>query len=168
MRIISFWERNPDAAERLRVMWDDGLSTVDIGRRLGCGKNAVISKKRRMGLEDRPSPIRVAGSGTRKSRKLLCKAPRSVPLPSLFALLDDPIILTEPPRERPAPKPPAERAVFVKLPVGECHFPIGEPGSKAFRFCCELTEPGRPYCLDHCKAAYIDYRPRRAIEEMAT
>lgn len=44
--------------QRLRVLWDEGLSTAEIGRRLGVTKCAVVGKAHRLDLPARPSPIR--------------------------------------------------------------------------------------------------------------
>jgi GcrA cell cycle regulator len=49
---------------RLRTLWDEGLSTAEIGRRLGVSKNAVVGKAHRLDLPARPSPIRRDGRGT--------------------------------------------------------------------------------------------------------
>jgi len=40
---------------RLRTLWDEGLSTAEIGRRLGVSKNAVVGKAHRLDLPARPS-----------------------------------------------------------------------------------------------------------------
>src|SRR5579871_2835385 len=43
---------------RLRELWEQGLSTAEIGRRLGVSKNAIVGKAHRLDLTARPSPIR--------------------------------------------------------------------------------------------------------------
>ncbi len=43
---------------QLRALWADGVSTAEIGRRLGVPKSAVTNKARRLGLPGRPPPIR--------------------------------------------------------------------------------------------------------------
>src|ERR1700747_1127861 len=43
---------------RLRSLWDEGLSTAEIGRRLGVTKNAVVGKAHRLALDPRPSPLK--------------------------------------------------------------------------------------------------------------
>ncbi len=48
----------PEVVESLRSLWAEGLTTTEIGRRLGMSKNAVIGKAHRLGLNGRPSPIR--------------------------------------------------------------------------------------------------------------
>lgn len=48
---------NDTLIKRLHELWNDGLSSMAIGRRLGCTKNAVIGKAHREGLIARRSPI---------------------------------------------------------------------------------------------------------------
>lgn len=47
-----------EAIERLKLLWSEGLSTAEIGRRLNISKNAVVGKAHRLALTARPSPIR--------------------------------------------------------------------------------------------------------------
>lgn len=46
--------------EELKVLWAEGLTTGEIGKRLGVSKNAVVGKAHRLGLKGRPSPIKKA------------------------------------------------------------------------------------------------------------
>ncbi|MEI7709913.1 MAG: GcrA family cell cycle regulator [Rhodospirillales bacterium] len=71
------------------------------------------------------------------------------------------------------PKAPPPRPVQVAQPrlqpvlsrpygrIVTCCWPIGEPGTKTFRFCDDRSEPGKPYCEDHAKLAYVKVRDRR-------
>lgn len=57
---------------------------------------------------------------------------------------------------RPSPirtESPASRVAKHKGP--SCQWPIGDPSSQDFTFCGAPIEPGRPYCAQHCEAAYI-------------
>jgi GcrA cell cycle regulator len=45
--------------------------------------------------------------------------------------------------------------------VVTCCWPIGEPGTRSFRFCDDASEPGKPYCTEHAKLAYVKVRDRR-------
>ncbi len=154
---------------RLRSLWDEGLSTAEIGRRLGVSKNAVVGKAHRLDLPARPSPIRRDGSGISAPRR---SAPRRVAGPTLPPLsstatiapaalhMHHAVIAPKPPPAAPAPRavPPAPR------PYGRivtCCWPIGEPGTRSFRFCDDASEPGKPYCTDHAKLAYVKVRDRR-------
>ncbi len=50
---------------QLRELWDQGLSTAEIGRRLGVTTNAIVGKAHRLDLPARPSPIqRESNSGS--------------------------------------------------------------------------------------------------------
>ena len=44
--------------EDLRVMWKQGMTTAEIGKRLGVSKNSIVGKVHRLGLSGRPSPIK--------------------------------------------------------------------------------------------------------------
>ena len=44
--------------EDLRVMWKQGLTTAEIGKKLGVSKNSIVGKVHRLGLSGRPSPIK--------------------------------------------------------------------------------------------------------------
>ena len=158
---------------RLRTLWDEGLSTAEIGRRLGVSKNAVVGKAHRLDLPARPSPIRRDGSGPRAPRR---SAPRRVAGPTLPPLSSTaamagvgagpavlPRMMPAPPRPIPAP-PPVRVAPPAPRPYGRvvtCCWPLGEPGTRSFRFCDEASEPGKPYCSDHAKLAYVRVRDRR-------
>jgi len=50
-------EWTPERTAALMALWNEDLSTSEIGRRLGITKNAVIGKVHRLGLpQRRPSP----------------------------------------------------------------------------------------------------------------
>ena len=68
------------------------------------------------------------------------------------------------PQPRPAVAPPPRAVAQVPRPYGRvvtCCWPLGEPGTRDFRFCDTPSEPGRPYCEDHVKVAYVKVRDRR-------
>jgi len=65
---------------------------------------------------------------------------------------------------RPAVQPPRPLAIAPRPAGGRvvtCCWPIGEPGTREFRFCDVPSEPGRPYCEDHVRIAYVKVRDRR-------
>jgi GcrA cell cycle regulator len=51
-----FW--TSERIELLSSLWAEGLSTAEIGRRLGVTKNAVVGKAHRLQLTPRPSPLK--------------------------------------------------------------------------------------------------------------
>ena len=49
--------------EDLKKMWDEGLTTGEIGKRLNVSKNSIVGKVHRLQLPARPSPIKKKDSG---------------------------------------------------------------------------------------------------------
>jgi GcrA cell cycle regulator len=163
-------EWNEDAISRLRALWAEGHSTAEIGRRMGVSKNAVVGKAHRLNLASRPSPIRRDGEKAPRRRQ-----PRRVQgstLPALSASLA-PMPVLEPPRfteralmdrpaiERPAPVLRAVPTFRSGTRTVPCCWPIGEPGTRSFRFCDVDAVAGKPYCDEHCGLAYVKIRDRR-------
>ncbi len=147
-----------EVIERLKALWAEGLSTAEIGRRMGISKNAVVGKAHRLALPARPSPIRRGASGETSRRA----APRRVVGPTLPSLTA-PVAEQPSPAIIPRPQPAPLRAV-VRQGGGRliaCCWPIGEPGTPSFRFCDAASAPGKPYCADHAALAYVKVRDRR-------
>lgn len=63
---------------QLRALWVEGLSTAQIGRRMGLSKNSVVGKVGRLGLPGRASPIKPREAGSAPPLAL-----RRVPTPGL-------------------------------------------------------------------------------------
>ena len=97
-----------DMVESLKKMWEDGLSTGEIGKRLGVSKNSIVGKVHRLQLTARPSPIKKKDSeetapktkikSTEKAAKTASPKPES-----------------NTPKESPAPKEPAKKAETPKI-----------------------------------------------------
>lgn len=47
-----------EMVEKLKEYWAQGVTTGEIGKRLGISKNSIVGKVHRLGLEGRPSPIK--------------------------------------------------------------------------------------------------------------
>src|SRR5437588_3661499 len=63
--------------ERLKKMWHDGSTASQIADELGgVSRNAVIGKAHRLGLEQRPSPVK---PGEEKEAKKAAAAPAAAP-----------------------------------------------------------------------------------------
>ena len=176
---------------RLRALWAEGHSTAEIGRRLGVSKNAIVGKAHRLDRPARPSPSRrdpVSAETPRpaptrrvEGSTLPPLASTDVPVPVPVIDVAPVIVVAEAPAE-PPPAPPAPpvappvvaaRPVPVAVPrpqpaqyrpygrVITCCWPIGEPGTRGFKFCDDASEPGKPYCGEHAKLAYVKVRDRR-------
>lgn len=251
----------------LRDLWTLGLSTAEIGRRLGVSKNAIVGKAHRLDLEARPSPIRRDAAkpvNERPAAFLRMAGPTLPPLasavvqsfvsqaltvpafvaptfvPPAFAttgfastamagpvtvqlvtvrpvavqpaaiqpstvqpvavqpvadhpgnaatavvppavtassnaepsnvqpLRPAPVVAVRPPTPPTVQTPPAApRPMMPSTPIQtrrstpSCCWPIGEPGTKAFRFCDDNSLPGKPYCDEHARLAYVRIRDRK-------
>lgn len=150
-------EWNEETIARIRALWAEGLSTAEIGRRMGISKNAVVGKAHRLSLPARPSPIRRT-PGEKKAQPR--QVPRRLHGPTLPALKSS----------KHAPPPPSRPAAVLRpvpaqpRPVGRvssCCWPLGEPGTRDFRFCGDPTVPAKPYCEEHVALAYVKVRDRR-------
>lgn len=172
-------EWDAETIVRLRALWDEGHSTAEIGRRLGVSKNAVVGKAHRLDLPARPSPIRRDGAGpskrTRSPRRIsagptlppLSSTHGGAPAPRPQMAASQPRPAAAPLAVRPAPAPiapPAPRMQVTPRPFARtvaCCWPIGEPGTRSFRFCDGDALLGKPYCQEHAQLAYVKVRDRR-------
>jgi len=131
MAIDSIWTE--DRIAELGQLWREGLSTAEIGRRLGISKNAVVGKAHRLNLPPRPSPIR---------NPPLRMAPRPQPEPEVIA-------------------PPPPKVVSISGTKGPaCQWPHGHPGTPGFHFCGKPAANGKPYCAEHVQQAYVQVKSR--------
>lgn len=176
------FEWTDENTARLRELWNAGLSTKKIGYELGCSKNAVIGRARRIGLDGRASPIKNPRPNDpyAKARWMLSVRYSVSTVAKKTGIPEEAIqeISTRPKRLPPVIKSqdqialpfaaiprPALKPVIVApppplpaVPVGrvrECCWPIGEPRAKDFRYCDAPSVPGRPYCDEHYKVAYM-------------
>lgn len=69
----------------LRDLWTQGHSTAEIGRRLGCGKNAIVGKAHRLELDRRKSPFPPRSATKAPEERRSPRAPFSM-LPTLRSL----------------------------------------------------------------------------------
>jgi hypothetical protein len=162
-----YWETNPDKAAHAHALWDDGLSASHIGRLLGVTKGSICGLKNRRGWKQRGSPIRPPRPdvGVRQQqRRIRTVRVASVSLSPLLALLDDPILLTTTPRERPPkPKPVIEAPRPVQQSTHQCRWLDGD---KPFKRCEAMAWPGYAYCEAHCRRAYVNWHGA-ALDEVS-
>ena len=159
-----------EAIERLRALWAEGHSTAEIGRRMGISKNAVVGKAHRLNLSARPSPIR-RDAMPRPPSVARVSAPRAAPAPRPAAMPQRPVMAPAPAPVMKAPPPPqsmvrsfpslAPRTMPRSGSQKACCWPIGEPGTAAFRFCAAASMAAKPYCEEHAALAYVKARDRR-------
>ncbi|MGC2854322.1 GcrA family cell cycle regulator [Novispirillum sp. DQ9] len=123
--------------EELKSLWAEGLTTGEIGKRLGVSKNAVVGKAHRLGLKGRPSPIKRAGTPAAAATTAAAPA--------------------KPAKAKPAEakQPPAKIRSVVDLSAHTCRWPIGDPREPGFHFCGAPSLAGKPYCAEHSAIAYV-------------
>ena len=162
-------EWNDETSGQLRALWAEGHSTAEIGRRMGISKNSVVGKAHRLNLEARPSPIR--RDGEKAPRRRQPRRAHGATLPALAAdLAPMPVAESQHPVVQRPTAPPMLRAVPAPRPsvrTTPCCWPIGEPGTRSFRFCDVDAVHGKPYCEDHASKAYIRVRDRDRREDAA-
>jgi GcrA cell cycle regulator len=165
----------------LRDLWTQGHSTAEIGRRLSVSKNAIVGKAHRLELDARPSPIRRDGVKTVAERSPAYPRAAGPTLPPLASTNvaaplastsniqplrapppDGPRLMATRPAVTPAPRPMMPSApIQSRRSAPSCCWPIGEPGTKAFRFCDDTSVAGKPYCDEHARLAYVKIRDRK-------
>jgi len=192
--------------ERLKKMWAQGATASQIADELGgVSRNAVIGKAHRLGLEQRPSPVKAGEEKEVKKQATptpAAPAPaKAAPAPRAEAAAPKPAgpaaappqagsprpemqyrsigpggFVRQGPGDQQAPIPPApprrlvpakpspevaDKTSLLDLNDRICKWPMGHPGEPDFHFCGEPTNPGFPYCVQHCGVAYQAQLPRR-------
>jgi GcrA cell cycle regulator len=129
--------------EKLRVLWAEGHSTGEIGRRLNVSKNSVVGKAHRLNLPPRESPIKRNGEAKPVAPRRVGNKPT---LPTLRCA-------------------PATALVELSMKYSgrsqPCCWPIGTPGKPSFHYCGADGLPGKPYCAEHASIAYVRVRDIR-------
>ena len=166
--------------KKLKALTGKGLSTSEIGKRLGMSKNAIVGKLNRLGWNAK------AGGATAGAEK---KA-------EVKKLDDKPVVAkkTTVKKSEPAKKTSVKEIVtkttpkvaeaktdakttaknlamhqriiqhsleMANLKPNQCRWPIGDPDSEHFHFCGETVFIGKPYCYEHCKQAYQFTPPKK-------
>ena len=130
----------PEQKAAVADLWEQGLSTAEIGRRIGMTKNAVAGIVRRTGLPPRPSPIKPRRGNIEPIRRKAIAGPTLPPIEPSNVIA---VQLPQEERDMP-PDPPTGR-------VEPCKWPLSD--GKPWRFCEADSEPGRIYCRFHSNLA---------------
>ena len=144
-----------DRISKLKKYWQEGMTTVEIGKKLGVSKNAVVGKAHRLELDARPSPIKkepvvTKGKMAKKAAAVVVKEKIPPKTPLVKA------------KEVKMPQPVKQSELFkgklvtlMDLQACSCRWPLGDPKDSDFRFCDKEAIDGKPYCLEHCAEAYV-------------
>jgi GcrA cell cycle regulator len=149
---MSDFEWSDASHARLRVLWDEGHSTVRIAAMMGTTKDAVVGKAHRLGLMPRPSPIRSDGPRQPPKPRTLPKQART--LPPLAAA--EPMVATA-----PAAPPPLRAA------TQGCQW-VTQTGRLAagipWLFCdAPVDRPGSAWCAEHRARCYVRVSPLASL-----
>lgn len=146
----------------LTRLWNDGLSTAEIGKMLGISKNAVVGKAHRLRLSSRPSPIRrmaIRPAAPRVPRETRLSNMPSLPQTAAMTPAKSHMVASAP------AQPPQQLRARIEAPAPQlsnqrCMWPVGHPGENEFHFCGERALVGKPYCASHCSVAYVKAKPK--------
>src|SRR5215211_4558631 len=163
--------------ERLKAMWTDGSTASQIADELGgVSRNAVIGKAHRLGLQSRPSPVKPNEAEAAAPAAEKAQAARKAPPQPQLRSIGPGGFVRQGPSDQQAPIPPApprrlvpakpspeiaDKTSLLDLNEKICKWPMGHPGEPDFHFCGNPSNPGFPYCVEHCGVAYQAQLPRR-------
>lgn len=163
-----------EMVEDLKKMWHEGLTTGEIGKRLGVSKNSIVGKVHRLSLSGRPSPIKKKDD-TESNKKVSETVEKEAPVKAVKT----------PKEEKTAPKIKAEKhseahsekeekveavnpldrfeqyhsrnkkAMLTDLDNHTCRWPLGDPKDENFHFCGKKVKIGQTYCDEHSAIAYV-------------
>ncbi len=146
-----------EQVEELKKLWDQGLTTGEIGKALGVSKNAVVGKAHRLKLDSRPSPIR------RGEDEPQPEQPATAPVEREKAAEVKKTVDAKPaPAKKSADKKEKKKLFTVNdLTMTSCRWPIGDPKDADFHFCGKQALPDKPYCAEHAEMAYVTTKSSR-------
>lgn len=148
---------NERTIARLRVLWAEGHSTAEIGRRLGVSKHAVVGKAHRLDLPARRSPIRRNGSPSQPAPRR--RAPRATlsPLASI-QLVDKPVVAAVPVKRESPP-------LVVVHSSRTCCWPLWGSEKPTHIYCAAPSQVNASYCPMHQAKAFS--RMHERVEAMS-
>ena len=177
--------------KKLKALVGKGLSTSEMGRKLGMSKNAVVGKLNRLGWNSKAgdSEPKAKEKSKKESKTSAKKAQKSaVVKKAVEKATKTPVKKAKQEKVKPAPTPkvaPKEKIVvktaskktkkdlalhelliqhalqMASLKPNQCRWPIGDPDSENFHFCGENVFAGKPYCYEHCRQAYQLTPPKK-------
>lgn len=123
--------------EKARQLYYSGATFSEIAGELSRTRNAIAGLCNRYQFKRAPKPPKVIVK--KKILSAIVKKAREI-----VEVIAPPI-----PTVRNSPKS------LIELEPRDCRWPIGDSD---FQFCAEEIVEGKPYCLKHCKLAYVPSR----------
>jgi GcrA cell cycle regulator len=157
-----------DRTEKLRELWDMGMSASKIALKMGgTTRNAIISKVHRAGMKPRKTDPRLRMPAANYAAEKIGNARRAAQGLPPIEYKGAPEMAPNPPKPSPAATATEGLTLvtFEELQPRMCKWPIGDVGTLSFRFCgCDQVE-GRPYCAQH-DAISVARAPKRRMMEI--
>lgn len=142
---------NESAILRLRDLWAEGHSAAQIGRMLGCSKNAVIGKSCRLDLPRRPSPV-ISRSQTPDAIRRRAYRQREPHAPGAAKTL--PALPSLAPRAARSPFPPPTPAIILPPNLcSRCCYVVDDTRMQQ-RYCDAPAPLGSSWCVEHARQVF--------------
>ena len=163
----------PAILNKMKTLLEKGMSTAEIGKKIGMSKNAVVGKLNRLGWNSKS--VANANKKAPAKKEIVVKVKPAKKEPAKKA----PVPVVKAKKSEPAPKV-SEKGTGSKknlvahqhmiqhavelamLRSDQCRWPIGNPDSEKFHFCGAKVFPGKPYCYEHCRTAYQMPPPKKS------
>ena len=151
--------------EDLKNLWQTGLTTSEIAKKLGVSKNSIVGKVHRLSLSGRPSPIKKK----EETQKIKVKTPKKNKLSQekeeKFSVQQEDLLFDTENEIKidvvsevivPVENGSSEENVrLTDLDNHTCRWPIGDPRDENFHFCGKKVRTGQTYCEEHSSIAYV-------------
>jgi GcrA cell cycle regulator len=154
-----------ERVEILKSRWAANWTAREIGKLLGCSRNAVIGKARRLGLPESVHRNRAAEGRAKdvvRPRVPVRRENRTMRTPPTLQPVELPLSKDE---------PPSRQIAFTDLKAGECRWIAGDDGCCCGHATTQIVARGRhiasPYCGFHSARAYRAPRERSESSALA-
>lgn len=166
----------PATLNKMKALLEKGMSTSEIGKKIGMSKNAVVGKLNRLGWNNKSVANANKKAPAKKEIVIKVKPAKKDNVKKVPANTAKTKKVTAPSPKAPANKTTGtskknlvahqhmiQHAVeLAMLRPDQCRWPIGNPDSENFHFCGAKVFPGKPYCYEHCRAAYQMPPPKKS------
>ncbi|MBN1783351.1 MAG: hypothetical protein JW812_00085 [Alphaproteobacteria bacterium] len=146
-----------NSISKLKKLWDKGISTSEIGTKLGFSKNAIVGKAHRLGLKSRSNTV-IKKIKRKKvpTPKVQIESPAPIESQTIKNVERDSSVLQSTPiiTKTKSSGKKIKIIEMMDLKKDMCRWPLGDPRHPDFSFCGEPTFKNKPYCLTHCTEAY--------------
>ncbi len=172
--------------KKLKALTVKGLSTSEIGKRLGMSKNAVVGKLNRLGWNLKAGGVTGAAAKKVEEKKTAKTATKKAVVAKGAVKVRGEATKKSSGTKTTKSSSAAEKKTasgasskslnknlamhqriiqhsleMANLKPNQCRWPIGDPDSENFHFCGAQVFVGKPYCYEHCKQAYQFTPPKK-------